>query len=231
MKIILLIFLLIFILVLNSCDELGDEKVLSTSNGLSGTHQINPSNLVIKSTNPMLSTPKLTLTPIIDQNQTSVDSNKWIVYTNRELNVSFEYPEFYEYAPSCNLRARILDRADSIRFRGDKVIGLGSSITISMTYPWNNNLNEFINNLLLKNDYAQPVVRDNFEVDGYSGVKIVRVFKKPSSMASDELVLIVHNDRLYIFHMVAMNMISCDGEEIYESDVFDHILSTLKFIK
>ena len=158
------------------------------------------------------------------------DSERWISYLSDDFRAMFEYPEVYESGACGHLETWEREEDSELGFAGDLVIGFeGGTITIAMTNPWMGDFNEYVESLLWRYYYADPAERSEIMVDGYPAVSLFRVFERPAATQSDQLVLLVHNDRLYKFRYAVMNWIWCDAESISEYGIFQHILSSWHF--
>jgi hypothetical protein len=153
----------------------------------------------------------------------------WQTYRAEELNLTFEYPSVYEQG-RCGEIFLVEKIVEDNEYH---LIGYGSSIRISIFTKWDSKLDEITITGQLPSDLVLLTDLETFSLDGEPAFRhIYRITQEPNAFEYAKTAWTYYRGKLYWFSYLAItDLPRCNAPPISEDAVYEHMLSTVEFIK
>jgi hypothetical protein len=147
----------------------------------------------------------------------------WTTYTNTDYGFSFEYPAIYDTGQCGKLVVR--ESAEQFEMYND-----GGTILIRIKPANDVPLEEYAKRLIEKNSYSPLTPVEDFTIDGIPAIHFILPIGFPESAQYRKLALLIHQAKLYSFEYSAQNFVGCHAPPISEEAVYEHLISTWRFL-
>lgn len=153
----------------------------------------------------------------------------WISYRMEDSGISFQYPSVYQ------------DGTCGTTFTEDKItadyqcrlIGFaGSSIRIHVFTVWPSGLDKIAREGQPPRDTKLVTSVERFSLGGIPAVRYVSMNPDARTLEYSKEALAIYRDRLYAFSYLSLpELPSCDAPPLSEEQVYEYLLSTLRFLE
>jgi len=153
----------------------------------------------------------------------------WRWYRIEELDLAFEYPSVYDNG-KCGA---IFMEQVVVEDREYDLIGLGSSIRISVYGKWGSELEEFTETLRPPSHLTLLTDVEAFTLGGRPAHRYIhRIVQDPEAFEYAKAAWLFHKSRLYWFSYGDIaDLPRCGAPPLSEDDVYEHMLSTIAFLE
>lgn len=153
----------------------------------------------------------------------------WQTYQAEEVNLTFEYPSVYEQGGCGELF--VVEKI--IEDNEYHLIGYGSSIRIRIFTKWDSKLDEITRTGQPPSDLTLLTDVETFSLGGEPASRYVYFLPKdPNAFEYAKTAWTFYRGKLYWFSYLAItDLPRCNAPSISEDAVYEHMLSTVEFLK
>ncbi len=153
----------------------------------------------------------------------------WQTYQAGELDLAFEYPSVYQQG-RCGEFFLVEKTVEDNEYH---LIGYGSSIRISIFKKWDNKLDQITRTGQPPSEVTLLTDVETFSLGGEPAFRyIYRILQDPDAFEYAKTAWTFYRGKLYWFsYLDITDLPRCDAPPISEDAVYEHMLSTAKFLK
>lgn len=153
----------------------------------------------------------------------------WQTYRAEEVNLAFEYPSVYEQG-GCGALFMV---EKIVEGREYQLIGYGSSIRISIYTKWDSKMDDLVRTGQPPPEMTLLTDVETFSLGGEPALRYIGLITQdPNAFEYSKTAWTFYRDKLYWFSYLAItDLPRCNAPPISEDAVYEHMLSTVEFLK